>query len=162
MFPFGSGLLKTLIKKKMNQFLQIFIVAVGISSAYAYMDEKDFGEKLLPLTKQWHDKCIFVTETTQASIDAVKNGNFDDNDDAMKRYILCLWLASDQMTIKDNRLNLNQKSLKELIPAKILNGSDLFMNCAKKADKSATDPKEKTWALAKCTHDADPENFIMF
>ncbi|KAG5885146.1 hypothetical protein JTB14_032378 [Gonioctena quinquepunctata] len=96
---------------------------------------QDFGEKLLPLSKQWHDKCIFITGITTASIETMRIGNFGD-DDAAKRYILCLWLVSDVMTVKNKRLTLRKELLKDLVPVKMVNGFQIFINCTIEANKS--------------------------
>ncbi|KAG5885144.1 hypothetical protein JTB14_032376 [Gonioctena quinquepunctata] len=133
----------------MNRFLQLVIVVICVSLAYAYLDEKDFGEKLLPLSKQWHEKCMFITGITTESIEAMKIGNFGDE-------------VAVKITVKNKRLTLNRELIKDLVPVKMVNGFQLFINCTIEADKSEDEPHEKTWALAKCIHKANPETFIMF
>ncbi|KAG5885143.1 hypothetical protein JTB14_032375 [Gonioctena quinquepunctata] len=145
----------------MNRYLQLLIVVISVSLAYAYLDEKDFGEKLLPLSKQWHEKCMFITGITTASIEAMRIGNFGD-EIAVKRYVLCLWLVSDLITVKNKRLTLNKELMKDLVPVKMVNGFQLSINCTIEADKSENEPHEKTWALTKCIHKANPETFVMF
>ncbi|KAG5877193.1 hypothetical protein JTB14_024198 [Gonioctena quinquepunctata] len=144
---------------RMYHTLKFLIVIIGFSLSQAFLRDEDVGEVLLPLTKIWHDKCTLITDIPQASIDAVKNGIFDDGDVKIKKYILCLWLVSGDMTTD---LNLNIENMTKLMPKKIENGIQTYQNCNQEAKKSDAVAHEKIWCMMKCIHKVKPETFLMF
>ncbi|KAG5877195.1 hypothetical protein JTB14_024200 [Gonioctena quinquepunctata] len=144
---------------RMNSVSYLLIALVGFSTVASQLGDDDYGEEFLACTKEWHKKCVAITGNNQTSIDAVKKGNFDDNDEKMKRYILCLWFLSGYM---DADMNYN-KIVYETMPKKIQNAEKIYEECHEIAKQSEEVEKyEKLWALTKCIHARNPETFIMF
>ncbi|XP_074038117.1 uncharacterized protein [Leptinotarsa decemlineata] len=141
-----------------NMKLTLLIVVIGLSSSYAYLAEKDYGDKLLALTKVWHNKCVVITGVTQAQIDELKNGQFGDNENA-KRYILCLWMFSDVLRPD---FTINIPLLKEVMPKKLVGLTQKYLECLNDTTSAGTEPYEKTFGIAKCIYNANPEDFLMF
>ncbi|XP_074029633.1 general odorant-binding protein 83a-like [Leptinotarsa decemlineata] len=138
--------------------LTLLVIIIGLSSSYAYLAEKDYGEKLLPLTKIWHDKCVAITGATQAQIDETKNGNFEGKEN-LKRYVVCVWILSD--VLRPNS-TIDVPLFKEMVPKKLAAQTQSYFDCTKGKNTSAeTELHEKTWEWMKCIYNVSPEDFPM-
>ncbi|KAG5885140.1 hypothetical protein JTB14_032372 [Gonioctena quinquepunctata] len=142
----------------MNQIIKLLIAVIGFSSAIAYLLEEDFGDKFLPLTKIWHDQCMVITGAKQESIYTVREGVFDDNDEKMKRYILCLWMVAG---VVNKDMVFDFERMKSWMPSN--HACQHYLICWKKTRESGeVEPHELVWKFEKCVQKAIPETFVMF
>ncbi|CAH1171131.1 unnamed protein product [Phaedon cochleariae] len=139
-------------------------VMLSISSIYAQMDVSDYGVALDKVHTEMHDKCTKDHPVTHADIWRVKIGIFDDNNEEMKKYILCLWRISGMIDLDTFRLS--KILLDVYLPKEVHkgNGPNMYLECAAKGRDlpAGTALQERTWVLMKCVQHADPVNFVMF
>ncbi|XP_074039282.1 uncharacterized protein isoform X1 [Leptinotarsa decemlineata] len=147
------------IKSTTMKIILLIATTIVISSVYGYLPDEDYGEEFLALSKTLHKKCVAIMGVTLAEIDSLKNGIFDATEQ-MKRYVLCLWLVSEEM---NTDLTMNHKLLTKYMPKKVKNGVKIYERCNKEArESSEAEPYEIIFDMMKCYYNADPEHFIMF
>ncbi|CAH1171126.1 unnamed protein product [Phaedon cochleariae] len=139
-------------------------VFLGITSTFAQMDESKYNVALKEFSKALHDECVKHHKVTDDEIWKLKTGIFDDNNDEMKNYVLCLWKESGTLDLSTFRLS---KLLVEVYIPKELNNGDhvtMYLDCTTRGRElpTGTPLKERTWTVAKCLQQTDPENFVMF
>ncbi|XP_023019484.2 pheromone-binding protein-related protein 6 [Leptinotarsa decemlineata] len=136
------------------------MLAFFIYTVVAYMDPKDFGDKLTKLGNECHDICTDVTGATEEMIIQVRNGNFID-DEKMKRYVLCLCRVSRLM---DKDLKIDMVALNEVLPAgSRKNVPSGARDCLVNARNSDLKEKyDKVYEMEKCLYNLNPDEFIMF
>nr|AQY18987.1 odorant-binding protein [Galeruca daurica] len=144
----------------MNKSIIFAVLCIGVASCY--LPESEYGIKLQKLAKESHDECIEQTGTTQAAIERVKQGKFDD-DIKIKEYNNCLWIFSK---VLNENFELNSEILKEILPEKIKDVQlKALMDCQEEikgtagADQSLVN---KTYSLSECVCNKNPKTWIFF
>ncbi|KAG5873286.1 hypothetical protein JTB14_031376 [Gonioctena quinquepunctata] len=154
-----SFIVISVLSFNMQWTITLVIVSI-VSSSHAYLDADGVGEFLGPLLKTWHRKCALILGVTDKDISDMQLGIFDDDNENVKRYPLCLRIVGDLLS---TNLEINEE-LANKLPENLEKIKQYYRDCLLEAKNSYPDAKayEIVWLMTKCLYKKDPENFVMY
>ncbi|KAG5865099.1 hypothetical protein JTB14_020722 [Gonioctena quinquepunctata] len=139
------------------QWIITLVVVSIVSSSHAYLDSDDLGDIVGPLSKIWHKKCATILGVTDRNISNLQQGIFNDDNENVKRYPLCLRIVGGLLS---PNLEVNDE-LFEKLPENLKKLKHNYVDCISEAKESnplsAEDTFEIVWAMEKCLYKKDQE-----
>ncbi|XP_072399279.1 uncharacterized protein [Diabrotica undecimpunctata] len=146
----------------MQKALIAFAVLCLAQLSYAALPYKNFGEPLKTDYQTWHDNCkLYIPGVTQEEINRVKQGIFDTDNQAIKKYAACVWLESKTM---NTDMVMNKAMLDLYLPKEVLEDEYIgYLLCAKQfSQKKNMSFPDKVFGFYQCNYKRNPDKFIFF
>ncbi|XP_072398629.1 uncharacterized protein [Diabrotica undecimpunctata] len=143
----------------MQKSLIAFAVLCLAELSYAAYPIKDFGEPLKTDFKIWHDNCeLYIPGVTQKEINRVREGHFDTDNLAIKKYAACIWLESK---ILNTDMIMNKAMLDLYMPKKLMEEEYIgYLMCASQFRNYKKMPIiDKIFGMLECNYNRNPDFF---
>ncbi|XP_028157931.1 general odorant-binding protein 56a-like isoform X1 [Ostrinia furnacalis] len=123
----------------------------------AWRNLTSFTDEQKEKLKKHKSECLSETKVEEALVNKVKTGDYKTENDALKKYALCMMIKSELMT-KEGKFK------KDVALAKVPNPADkpavekVIDACL--ANKGNT-PHQTAWNYVKCYYEKDPKHAIL-